>query len=56
MEKEAGMVVVGKLVIPTNNGNEGKSYILYNVPTILPQKSSFLGYPYLHKFAYIFVS
>jgi hypothetical protein len=31
MEKEAGRVV-GKLVTPTNNGNEGKSYTLYHIP------------------------
>jgi hypothetical protein len=30
MEKEAGRVV-GKLVTPTNNCNEGKSYILYHI-------------------------
>ncbi len=69
MEMEAGMVVK-KLVTPTNNGNEDKSYTISYPHNIASKKSSFLGhhisphifayiflslgYPYLHNFAYIY--
>jgi hypothetical protein len=40
MEKEAGMVV-GKLITPTNNGNEGKNYTISYPHNIAPKKVPF---------------
>ncbi len=48
--------VVGKLVTPTNNGNEGKSQILYHIPHNIAPKKFLFRTPYLHKFAYTFLS
>jgi hypothetical protein len=40
MEKEA-RIVVGKLVRPTNNSNEGKSYTISYPHNIAPKKVPF---------------